>query len=120
MKFALPCIKFSFPLSELLESYIAHENRNQVYLCEFVKQNFLPQKSILHKIYLCLARPNSSLIDNLTQQFNAPDAYVLELAFKDHKDFKDIPVGLSISKYRIEVMQRMLQLKPDMIITVKY
>jgi hypothetical protein len=121
MKFSLPTIKFSFPLSELLDAYKNYDTRfNHLYLCEFVKQKFLPSKSIFHKFYLTLARPNSSLLDNLTLQFDTKTCYVLESAFKDHPDFKDIPVKLSIRKYRIKVLQRMLQLQPDLKFTFTF
>lgn len=115
-------IKFRIKVQDLLASY-KHHLGSPVFLCDFIKDIYLPNKSIWYELYLSFRPSNNSPLVDLVKQFNGTPASMMEFAFTDHPDFKDLKFSkmLSLRKYnRIQFLERVLEINPNATITARF
>lgn len=115
-------IKFEIKVADLLASY-KHHLGSPVFLCDFIKDIYLPNKSIWYEFYLSFRPSNNSPLVDLVKQFNGTPASIMELAFTDHPDFKDLNFSglISLRKYnRIQFLERVLEINPHATITARF
>jgi len=116
-------IKFQINVQDLLASYKHYLGNAPVFLCYFIKEIYLPNKSIWYEVYLSFRPANNSPLVDLVKHFNGTPASTIEEAFADHPDFKDLNFSDTISLHRdnrIKFLERVLEINPHATITARF
>lgn len=118
-------MKFTITIYELLEAYDTKKQSDDTYLCHFIQYNLLPRKSIFNRIYFLFLgyKPTSQLefTQQVANEFNCKIKSTLEQMLHNHPDFKDIPAyQINTHDYRIQILTRMKELKPNLTFTFNF
>lgn len=118
-------MKFTVTIQELAEAYKNKKREDSFYICNFIEYDLLPRKSIFHKLYFMFVSRGKSSNCSFLQQFSdyvhgKPGCVIIEDSIMNHKDFADISIDEGRYRYRLLVLERAVQLYPNLTFAYNY
>jgi hypothetical protein len=114
-------MKFTVSIKELHDAYMEHKVGDSVFLCHFIKNQMISQRSLFHRFYFSLSfKPATyQFMTQLGELLNAnPTTYLHEMV-DPLPEFQDLAFDVNgeelISRYidyRKAILKRILKLHP--------
>lgn len=116
-------IKFTVTIQELLHKYQNKKETDHDFICLFIRYNLIPQRSIFHKLYMLFHhQPTKSVhfMKQLAETLNCQPQITLPATLNQHPDFNHINTNQSPYQYRLQVLQQLAKLHPNLTFTFEY
>jgi hypothetical protein len=113
-------LTFQIHINDLIEAYTNKKDTDDFYLCHFIQYQYLPRRSIFHRIFLFAFPPSHQFTKIIADEFDCKQQVTINSMLYNHPDFNDISAYHSQYKYRLQLLHRMRELKPNLVFNMKY